>query len=296
MEVTAALIEFPEPSALSLIGIAVVLASITFALFENDYFKKATLQKTVNKIQHKAVLDIYEDKKLDDSETELLDRIIDQHAHENPLRAVTTRDGFGQCVQVEMHRIATESDKDIFRETGIKLRDIRNTLGLDYVPIGKPVHSSRELHVSQIISVAQDNGSNSSWKPMVLQEIDEAYLYISRKSDSTIARFEDCDKVLCKLWHDEDAQYVFLSRIVFHGEARAEWRLSHNEQKMDRTQSREHFRMRYEQNTNVEILNASANEEPEYIKRRRAVTREEQDLISRFLRKRQQETILPYTP
>jgi c-di-GMP-binding flagellar brake protein YcgR len=262
-----------------------------------------------------------------------------------------------------MNRIATENDSDLFRETGIKLRDIRNALGLDYIPIGKPVHSSRELHVGQIIAVAKEKGKKPNWIPMVLREIDETYLYIARKSTSSIVNFDDGEKIQCKLWRDEDAEYKFPSRIVFHGESHAEWRLSHNTGKMNRAQSREHFRMRYEQSTNVGVLNASANEDPDYIKRRRSVTKlrgkitslsaggcavvfqqpiasqvflrieielpdhppfsleakivatsnisggrslvrtrfiastqEERDLISKFLRQRQQETMLPDTP
>ena len=62
MELQAALIQFPEASALSLVGIAVVLISLTFALFGNDYFKKASQKKAVTKMQHKAVREIYQEK------------------------------------------------------------------------------------------------------------------------------------------------------------------------------------------------------------------------------------------
>jgi c-di-GMP-binding flagellar brake protein YcgR len=274
MEVYAQLIEFPQASALAIAGIVVVGISLLFGLFGRDYIKRSKQVKATSRVHHQAIIDIFEDKKLTDSESAMMNDLLDRHAADNPLRAVTTRDGFGLCVQSEMERIAKEAGKNEFKKAGIKLRDIRSALGLDFIPVGKPIYSSRELHPGQVISVAQDkeNEKNPTWIRMVLQDIDEAYLYVSRQSGLGSSRFDDGDKVLCKFWRDEDAQYSFPSRIVFNGESHAEWRLGHNAQRMERSQSREHFRMRYEQTANVEILNASAHEEHHMIKQRKAVT------------------------
>jgi hypothetical protein len=136
MHALAALIQFPEPSTLAIVGVVIVGLSIVFGLYGNDFVKKTKLEKATDRMHHQAVLDIYEDKKLS----------------------------------------------------------------------------------------------------------------------------------------DEDAQYEFNAKISFHGESHAQWRLSHNTEKMNRTQSREHFRMRYEQNTNIGVLNVSAFEEPQYIRQRKPVT------------------------
>ena len=272
MQSYAALIQFPELTPLAIAGLLLVLGSIAFGVFGNDYFKRSRQKLTVARVQHQAVLDIYEDKKLTESEIELMEDLIDHYSPENPTRAVTTREGFGQCVQAKMNSLGAQTSGDNFRKMGIRLRDIRNALGLNFIPIGKPIYSSRELHLGQVISIAKQNVPNPNWIRVELKDIDEAFLYVSRQSNSFQLRFEDGDKVECKLWHDEDAKYSFESRIVFHGESNAEWRLSHSAKKMDRTQSREHFRMHFEQTTTVGILQASVNESASKLKSLQPVT------------------------
>jgi c-di-GMP-binding flagellar brake protein YcgR len=272
MESMAALIQFPEAGGLSIAGAMLLFGSLIFGLFGNDYFKRSKQEKATIRMQLIAIEDIYEDKKLTDSEIKLMDSILGDYAPENKLKTLTTRGAFGNCMQSKMRDVSSKEDNENFRKIGVKLRDIRMALGLDYSPIGKPIFSSRELHVGQVISVAHISENKPNWIRMILKDIDEAYLYVSKQSPTDKPHFHDGDKVQTKLWHDQDAQYSFNSRIVFHGETDAVWRLIHNESKMKRTQAREYFRMRYEQNVSVGILNASKNEDPQMMKQRKAIT------------------------
>lgn len=267
----AALIEFPETSSLALAGVVLVLLSLFFLLFGNAAIRQFTRNKNRERVQSRAIEDIYEDKKLSNEEIQLMDSILDRHVPDNPLRSITTRDGFGECVRREIDRVNDFGAPGELQKLGVKLRDIRTALNLDYVPIGKPIYSTRELHVGQVISITPKEEGNPKKIRMELRNIDEAYLYVSPEKRGPQLKFVDGTQVECELWRDEDGRYTFNSRIVYYGTEHAEWRLIHNTAKMTRTQDREHFRMTFEQTTTVGILNASKDEDITYLQQRRAV-------------------------
>ena len=272
MNVVAALIEFPEPSTMALILLAMAIVALLAILFGNEYLKLATRTKNRERVQNQTIDEIFEDKKLSDEEKELMHDILHHHAYENPLRAVTTRDGFGECVEKEIERLIREGAPGEFQRTGVKLRDIRVTLGLDYVPIGKPIFSTRELHVGQIMSI-EDNNDNAKRKHrMVITNIDEAFLYISPEKRLAPSTFKDGSTISCDLWRDEDGRYTFDARIVYFGTEQGEWRISHPPGRLQRLQSRKYFRMRFDQNVDVGLLNASIHDDDTFLRQRKAVT------------------------
>jgi c-di-GMP-binding flagellar brake protein YcgR len=267
----AALIEFPQASTLALWIVASIAVGMFGILIGNEYFKKASQTRNRSRIQLQAIDDIFEDKKLSDEEIHLMNEVLHHHATDNPLRAVTTREGFGDCVQAEMERVTHLGVSGVAQNVGVKLRDIRVALGLDYVPVGKPIYSSRELHAGQAINVSI-KGDNSGRKTrMILKGVDEAYLYASPETSTTGPKYKDGTEVSLELWRDEDGRYTFDSRIVYYGTHHAEWRIGHNTKKMERTQDREHFRMRFDQTANIGILNASMHEELSYLRQRKQV-------------------------
>ncbi len=273
MEVSAALIQFPDVDPTALTGVCLIAFSILFAIVYHYYFKRFQHSKEKSQLHWQGIRDIFEDKKLAQSEINLIENVIERHNPTNPLHAITTREGFGKCIEAEMDAVAAEHNSSNFRDVGIQLRDIRNALGLDYIPIGKPIFSTREIHVGQHLSIATQGGHKPRWHTMIVQDVDEAYLYVSPPKKTQAPQFEDGSNVSCSLWRDEDARYTFDSRIVMHGEINAQWRLSHNAQKMNRTQDRKHFRMRFEQTLTVDILNASLSDDEKHLKKRKTVTK-----------------------
>ncbi|MFP6581316.1 MAG: PilZ domain-containing protein [Candidatus Hydrogenedentota bacterium] len=267
----AALIEFPEPSAMALWGLAIAVLLLIAIFYGNVYFKRTTQTRNLERVQSNAIDDIYEDKKLSDEEIRLMNEVLDRHVQDNPLRSVTTRDGFGECVRREIDRVNEFGAPGDVQILGVKLRDIRTALGLDYVPIGKPIYSSRELHIGQIISITPKEETNAKKTRMELRNIDEAYLYLSPEKRGAPLKFVDGTQVQCELWRDEDGCYTFDSRIVYYGTEHAEWRLAHNAAKMARTQAREHFRMPFQQTATIGILNASKDEDITYLSQSRDV-------------------------
>ena len=176
MQYIAALIEFPDVNPIALAGVCLVALSLLFGLFSNYYFKRSHHSKELSKLQWKGVHDIFDDKKLSHEEVSLIEKVLARHNIENPLHAVTTRDGFGKCIHAEMTSILEGTNDSDLREMGIRLRDIRNALGLDYIPVGKPIYSSREIHIGQDVSIATDQSNHSIWHDMIVQDVDEAYL------------------------------------------------------------------------------------------------------------------------
>lgn len=273
MKFIAALIQFPEINPLALAGVCVIALSLLFGVLSNHYLKRSQHNKEKTKLHWEGVHDIFDDKKLSQSEIELLEKIITHHNIPNPLHAVSTRDGFGKCVEAEMNEILNGNNGADFQTMGLELRDIRVALGLDYIPIGKPIFSSREIHVGQHLAIAVQSESKPQWCDMVVQEVDEAYLYISPTNEALDPHFSDGTAVRCTLWREEDGRYTFESRIVFHGDVHAKWRLSHNVDPLKRSQDRGHFRMRFEQTVTVGILNASISEEIKFLKDRKSITK-----------------------
>lgn len=273
MHIVAQLIEFPEPSMMVLWLLAIAILVILGVLFGNEYLKQKSRSDNRERIQLQAIDDIFEDKKLSEEEIALINDLLHKHAYDNPLRAITTREGFGEMVEAEIEGLIKEGKTAEFQDAGVKLRDIRVDLGLEYVPIGKPIYSTRELHVGQIITIMQPQDKAKRKHRMVIKNIDEAFLYISpEKQRISPTIFKDGTMVNCDLWRDEDGRYTFDARIVYFGTERGEWRLSHPPGKLERTQSREHFRMRFDQMVDIGILNASIHDDDAFLRQRKPIT------------------------
>lgn len=271
MNAINALVEFPEPSAMALWGLAITVVGFIAIVAGSSYRKRFTTTRNRERVQTNAIADIYEDKKLNKEEIRLMNELLDRHVPDNPLRAVTTRDGFGECVRREIERIIEFGAAGDAQKMGVRLRDMRLALGLDFVPVGKPIFSSRELHIGQVIIILPKEDQRAKKTRMVLKDIDEAYLYLSPEKPSAPLKFTDGTLMACDLWRDEDGRYTFESRIVYYGTEHAEWRLMHNRGKLSRTQDREHFRMTYDQSATIEILNAAKDDEIENYKQRKAI-------------------------
>ena len=272
MNIIAALVEFPKPSTLALLLLALAISGILFVVFGTEYFKLSTRSKNRERIKHQAIDDIFEDKKLSDDEIALMNDILHHHAYDNPVRAVTTREGFGESVEKELDRLMQEGAPGEFQKTGVKLRDIRVALGLDYVPIGKPIYSTRELHVGQKLTVEDPNDNANRKHRMIIKNIDEAFIYISAEKHIPTTAFKDGSTISCDLWRDEDGRYTFDAPIVYFGTDQGDWRLSHPPGKVERLQSREHFRMRFDHTVNIGLLNASLHDDDKYLRQRKPVT------------------------
>lgn len=251
------LVQLPVPSTFTLVMLGLGFALLLFAAVGYEFNRRRQRFRTRRALEWRAAHEIFEERNLGPESVALLERIIERHAPETPLRAVTTRDGFERCVEPEMSDLRSKKNAGAFEETGIHLRDIRTELGLDYIPVGQRIHSTRELHESQWVSVSRPDEKKPQWVRMMVEDVNEAYLSlgIKEEQDSTVPHFDSGDTVRCRLWRDEDARYIFDTKVARYSDEPPTWKLHHTHQ-LDRTQTRADFRVRHDQPVSLGIANA----------------------------------------
>lgn len=253
-------IQFPMPSSGTLALVALGLFALIAAAIGTELYRRAARRKVKLADEWRFVEDIFEDKKLSDGECALVRSMIKRHAAANPLRAMTVRHEFDRCVEAAMIEADKQGADKRFAELGSQLRGIRIGLGLDYVPLGQQIYSTRELHEGQWMAVTRETESAPKWGRMMIDDVDEAYFYVSRhgKGGDELPDLKAGDAVKCRLWRDDDGRYIFSTSIAGAEDGPAAW-IFHHTSHVTRTQAREHFRVRHDQPTTVGVLDAIAD-------------------------------------
>lgn len=270
---SAQLVQFPEPSSMALWILALGFFCMIFGAVLMEVFRRRGLQRRLLQVEWKDVSQIIKERSLSENETELLKSLIRRFAPTSPLKAVTTRRVFSKCVASMMEKLRNAGDVSAFERTGIELREIRTALGLEYVPIGQRIRSTRELHPGQWVGISMARDSSPIWVRGMVDLVDESYLYLSWPKDRVpdTPQLRAGDEVRCRLWRDEDARYVFQVTVVGYEAPPPVLRLHHTEE-LSRTQTRSHFRVRHDQTTKVGVLDAPIDGNMDHLKARRAVT------------------------
>ncbi len=239
-----------------------------------EYYRRSEARRKRIQAEWRSAFEILKERSLSDIEQELIEDVIRRNLPHAPLRALTVRHEFDKCVANEMARLDKAGDRDAFQTMGERLRDIRAQLGLDYLPLGQRITSTRELVSGQWFSIAHARNTSPQWTRMRVDRVDEAYVYVSShpKKGEPSPIFHDGDAVRCRLWRDEDARYAFSTTVASYEDLPPQWRLDHAND-LIRTQARDHFRVRHDQHTTVDILNASLDGDDSDIAKRRVVTK-----------------------
>jgi c-di-GMP-binding flagellar brake protein YcgR len=148
-------------------------------------------------------------------------------------------------------------------------------LGLDFVPFGQRITSTRELNAGQVIWMARAGTPSSEWSRVSVVEVDEAMFRAVPPNDSTTATkpaLTSGDTIQCRLWRDEDARYMFDVTLARVEKSPPGWVLRHTSQ-LSRTQSRADYRVQHDQATTIGVLDGSVDGEITSAKERRVITR-----------------------
>lgn len=266
----AGLVQFPKPSPLALTIIGLIFAGTIISLWGYEIYRRREREKYRLRHEWKAIQDIIKDRKLSESESKFFLSFLTKHSPAHPLHAASTRDGFESCVEKEMTAIGKSNNEAQITDMGIKLRDLRLALHLDHIPVGQRITSTREIHPNQWVFITRPDETPVIWHRMMVEQVDEAYFYISNDRAKPPPKITDGEKIRCRLWRDEDGRYIFDTTIQKDSELSGRWRL-HHAHDLKRTQSREHFRIRHDQNTWVGIINAPLDYNPDNIKSRTPV-------------------------
>ena len=273
MVLFAAIVQFPEPSKTIIVAVIVVFASMFLASVAYEYNRKRTLRKQRFSTEWSAVRTIVQERGLAEHAAKHMVELIRKHASDHPLQAVTSRSAFNKIVEAVMSEVANSGDLENVQARGESLREIRVQLGLDYIPIGQRIVSTRDLHRGQWISINKKDDKRGRFR-IVVELVNEAFFYAQPHSptDEAAPDLRPGDILECRMWRDEDGRYLFTSVVAEQEPNPLRWKLEHTN-RMKRTQSRAHYRVRHDQSVTVSVLNAPADGDYTDVSSRTVVTR-----------------------
>lgn len=251
------LIDFQPPSNTAIAIVLLSMSSLFFLAVAVEVMRRRRLKRMRDAHEWRSLREVIKEKDLSREEATLLEAMAKRWNPDAPLRIATVRRVFNDCVNKEMDRIAEETNSSKFAVTGARLRDIRQRLSHDFVPLGQRIQSTRELYTAQLINVGRDSEERTKFVPFTIAEIDEAYLVLRPLADGMHPpdSYRDGQALPCRLWREEDARYTFA--LPFAGLRTDDklWRFRHTHA-LVRHQAREHFRVSYNEMVDVDVLDA----------------------------------------
>lgn len=241
------------PTTLAILGAllaALIVGGIAFMVVRRIRDRQAQRRRQWHSIEN-----ILKEHGFDPNTAETVREFLRRNAPDDAVTALTTREGFENCVESEMKALIKTGDQQLIEKAGSVLRLVRSELGLEHVPTGQRVTSTRELHHSQWIDLAHDDTGSPAWSRCMIEDVDEAFLFVSFRGegDQRPPRFRAGDAVRCRLWRDEDARYFFRTIVAVDESPPPSWRLLHT-RAMDRQQERAHYRLRHEQDVMIGVM------------------------------------------
>jgi len=234
-----------------------VLVGLTLGLFGLAVLLEFRRRKREDRkrldAEWRGVETVMQDKELGGDQQEQLRGLVERHSSEHPYKLVTQRSLFDDAVRDEVDRLKPKLGLDALQEQGQQLRSIRAALGLEFVPIGQSIHSTRELYLDQKLWVGLERGTaEPDWHRMFVSDVDEAFFYVAPEGEE-MPRAKDGDRVLCRMWREDDGRYAFDSRIARTENQPLGWMLAHTDA-LKRSQSRAYFRVPIDQQTEFAVI------------------------------------------
>lgn len=247
-------------------GLCVLLVAVLL-----EMRRRRQERKQLRDAELRSVRDLFDEREVRGEDRNLLLAIINQYEPEHPGRAVTKRHVFDRCMEHYFQTLAATSDPETIAQRGAQLRDVRSRLGLDYVPIGQRILSTRELYDGQVLWASPASGLEPRWFHLRNIKVDEAFFYVVPIGKDGAPEFKPGEDVKFRLWREDDARYLFEARIFQAEHEPVMWRVSHAD-RLTRNQARAHYRIRFDATVQVSILNESAGESGESLEASAPVT------------------------
>lgn len=250
------------------IGIGLFFLSLAVML---ELHRRRRDRKILLASERRHANDLFEEREVQGEDKKLLLSIIDQYAAEHPFRFATRRHVFDGCMDQYFQSLAFTADAGTLAQRGAQLRDIRSRLGLDYVPLGQRILSTRELYEGQALWACPASGHEPRWFHLKTTSVDEAFFCVAPVGVGGAPDFKSGDAVKFRLWREDDARYLFESRIFQIDRDSLAWRMNHVSA-LTRSQARAHYRVRYDETVQVSIMNATLGDQVEGLLSSPAVT------------------------
>ncbi|MCX5772728.1 MAG: PilZ domain-containing protein [Candidatus Hydrogenedentes bacterium] len=240
--------------ALFVLGIAAVLL---------EYHRRRHSRRVQIIAEQKLVDEISAEKQLDAGEKKALRRLIDAYFPQTPLAVVKDRSVFDQAVQQEIQAVESKKDERLLRQTGLVLRSVREKLDFQYVPMGQPISSTRELYEGQIVWLGKEE-EPLRWYECAVSAVDEAFLHVTVIGEQAgqALPFKLGETLRCRLWREDDARYIFSVRLTSCSGDPVTCTLRHTSD-LNRMQAREYYRIHYTQDAELDLLHSREPAEAE---------------------------------
>ena len=258
----AVAVDFPVGDTNTLLVAAVVIVVLLGGGIAIELLRQRQQRRLVISAEWRQVDEILKEKKLSQEQQEQLTGLIRRWDPRHPLRATTLRSEFDLCVRQEMNRLDKNGDQATKDAAGHSLRDIRHALGLDYIPIGHPIRSTRELYEGQQVWMAPDVSGAPRWFQATVSAVDEARFFVTPRGGSAgpAGTLSAGSSLRCRMWREEDARYVFSVQLQGFEENPLTLHFRHVAG-LKRLQSRAHFRVHHAQATTVGLFRLAINDD-----------------------------------
>lgn len=264
-------IEFPRDIPFSKLWPGFLVLAVLASVFLFEILRRRRQQNDMRKKEWNAVHDLAHERELPAADIRLLDKLLRRYAAHEPLRAVTMYKTFDTCVARYMRDYAHGRSQDLEERLGAELRSIRVRLGLDYVPFGHAIESTRELCSGQTLWAARDNEMSATWFRMRVATVDEARFSADIGHDDPVPTFHAGEMARFRIWREEDARYVFLASLARIETAPPLWIFAHASE-LKRIQARAHYRVRHDQNAAIGVIPSRPNDTYDDVGNRELIT------------------------
>lgn len=239
-----------------------VVAAVAFLVFAFavlvEIYRRGHERRERLKAEWRDVESLMSEKELGSDQRIAIKTLLRKRTPESPFRTVTRRPLFDECIAAEIEAARRKKTIEQVNDLGVSWRAIRSALGLEFVPVGQSITSTRDLYLDQRMWVAPITGREPAhWHNATVTSVNEAHFFIA-VDDDAYKVVRDGVPVHCRMWRDDDGRYAFDAQIVRTDNRPASWMMAHTG-RLIRTQSREHFRILHEQTAEIAILEAPRN-------------------------------------
>lgn len=250
------------------IGGGLFLLAIAVAI---ELHRRHRERRDILEADWRAARDLLADRGIDGEDRALLLAILTQYAPDHPTRAITKRLTYDGCMERYFKTLIATSDDATVAERGARLRDVRGRLGLDYVPIGQRIHSTRELYNGQALWATPASGVEPRWFHLRVAGVDEASVFLAPVGTDALPVVKSGEALKFRFWREDDGRYLFEASVIPTDRRPAVWRAAHS-QPLARTQARAHYRIRFDSMVQVNILNAPLRDDFDGLEAQTSVT------------------------
>ncbi len=288
MERSLEFLRLPTPDRGQILLAALMFLALFLGAILTEVFRRRYLRGQHLKRAWREVYRIAASKDLSDKELRLLERVVHAHSRHDPLGFVTVRRIFNNAVEAYLQTLAHDPVR--LEQEGLLLRELRVRLGLDFVPVGQRIDTTRDLAPGQIILARRATDSRAPWLKVTVVRTDEAVLAASLdpgEAEGEINLLRPGEELACRMWREDDARYAFncrIARLEYADESdQTAVSKSQREQQPDiivlyhgtdfqRTQARAYFRVRHNQPVSVGIVPAPLDRNYDGVSARRPTT------------------------